>query len=50
MQLPVIIEDLIRKVLDKTSHPEQKQFYAASLSNIVKEAQKALDKFYSEKK
>lgn len=50
MQLPVIIEDIINKVIDKSTHRERRQFYVATLETVVKESQKALDKFYSENK
>lgn len=43
--LPVIIEDLIKKVTDTTKHPEQRQHYVATLTNIIKAAQAALDQF-----
>lgn len=43
--LPVIIQDLILKVTDKNLHPEKRQHFADTLRKIVKEGEKALDKF-----
>lgn len=40
--LPVIVEDLIKKVVDVKSHPETRQHYAKTLEDIVSESQKAL--------
>lgn len=39
--LPVIIEDLIKKVTDTKQHPEQRQHYAKTLKSIVDEGSKA---------
>lgn len=40
--LPIIVEDLILKVTNPKTHPEQRQHYAKTLQDIVAEAQKAL--------
>lgn len=40
--LPVIVEDLISKVTNSNVHPEQRQYYAKTLEDIVSEAQRAL--------
>lgn len=43
--LPVIIEDLIKKVTDQSTHPEKRQHFATTLRKIVDEASKALNQF-----
>ena len=47
--LPVIIEDLIRKVTDTSTHPEQRQHYATTLKNIVDEGSKAYKQWESQR-
>jgi len=39
--LPVIIEDLVAKVRDSKTQPEQRQHYAGTLKNIIDESTKA---------
>ena len=48
--LPVLIEDMIKKVADKNLHPEQRQHWANTLSDIVEEAQKALKTYETHRK
>lgn len=43
--LPVIIEDLIKKVTDDKMHPEQRQHYAKTLRDIVAACNAALVKY-----
>lgn len=40
--LPVIIENLIQKVTNKSMHPEQRQHYAKTLEDIIEQSTKAL--------
>lgn len=47
--IPVIIEDLIAKVLDSTKHPEHRQHYVSTLENIVKASNAAIKKFDEDK-
>jgi hypothetical protein len=47
--LPVVIEDIITKVTDKTKHVETRQHYAATLRNIIEKSQNALDEYEREK-
>lgn len=39
--LPVIIENLIQNVTDKSKHPEQRQYYAKTLKDIIDQSTKA---------
>ena len=48
--LPVIIEDLIRKVTDAKLHHEQKQHYVKTLEDIKSEADKALKIYEAQRK
>lgn len=48
--LPVIIEDLILKALDKKTHPERKQFYIQSLVTIKAAIDKALSQVEADTK
>lgn len=47
--LPVIIEDYIKKLNDKSTHIERRQFYYTSLLNIKKAVEKALKEYEREK-
>jgi len=47
--LPVIIEDYIRKLTDKNTHIETRQFYYTSLLNIKQAVEKALSEYEREK-
>lgn len=47
--VPVVIQDLIDKVLDKSKHPEQRQHYAATLRSIIETSEAALKKFEVDK-
>jgi hypothetical protein len=43
--LPVVIEDLIGKLLNKNSHPESRQFYETTLRLIKSNIDKALEQY-----
>lgn len=47
--IPVIIEDLIKKVTDKNIHPDHKQHYAGTLYNIREQVEAALKKYETER-
>lgn len=47
--LPVMIEDYINKLNDKSTHIERRQFYYTSLLNIKKAVEKALKEYEREK-
>ena len=47
--IPVIIEDLIQKITDKSIHPEKKQHYAGTLYKIREEVDKAIKKYELER-
>lgn len=47
--LPVIVEDLIRKVTDENLHPEQRQHYVKTLEDIKDAADKAISKYNLDK-
>lgn len=48
--LPILIEDMIRKVTDKTQNVENRQHYATTLRNIQEAACKALAQYDKEYK
>ena len=48
--LPVILEQYIAKVTDSKTHPNNRQHYAATLSNIIDEAQEALKIYEAHRK
>lgn len=48
--IPVIIEDYINKLLDKSTRLESRQFYYTSLLEIKKQVEKAIQKYETEKK
>jgi len=47
--LPVIIEDYIKKLNDKSTHIERRQFYYDSLMKIKNAVEKALKDYEREK-
>lgn len=47
--LPVIIEDLIKKVTDSRLHPEQRQHYVTTLTTIRHACDKALREYEKQK-
>lgn len=47
--IPVLIEDMIKKVNDKSTHPEQRQHYAKTLEHIIEEAQRAVNNYDRER-
>lgn len=47
--IPVLVEDMIRKVNDKTTHPEHRQHYVTTLENIIEEAQRAVNNYDRER-
>lgn len=47
--IPVIIEDYIRKLTDKKTHIDQRQFYYTSLMNIKDQVDKAIKDYEREK-
>ena len=47
--IPQLIQDYISKVKDKTVHIEKRQFYAATLREIIAESQSAIDLYEKEK-
>jgi len=47
--IPVIIEDYIRKLNDKSTHIERRQFYYTSLLKIKEEVEKSLKDYEREK-
>lgn len=49
MMLPIIIEDLIGKINDKSTHPEKRQFYFTTLTNIKTSVDKALKDYETER-
>ena len=48
--LPVLIEDMIKKVTDSSTHPEKRQHWANTLADIVEESQKALKTYETHRK
>jgi hypothetical protein len=48
--LPVIIEDLIIKVTNKNTHPEQRQHYVKTLDDIRKACNEAIRQYENERK
>lgn len=47
--IPVIIEDYIKKLNDKSTHVERRQFYYTSLINIKEAVEKSLKDYEKEK-
>lgn len=47
--IPVIIEDYIRKVNDKATNVESRQFYYTSLLKIKEEVDKSIKEYEREK-
>tara|TARA_Y100000389_G_scaffold54036_2_gene49919 strand:- start:4682 stop:4861 length:180 start_codon:yes stop_codon:yes gene_type:complete len=47
--LPVMVEDLIKKVTDQNLHTEQRQHYVSTLKNIRDAADEALTKYNIDK-
>lgn len=48
--IPVIIEDYIKKLLDKATHPERRQFYFDTLKKIRDSINVALNAYEKERK
>lgn len=47
--IPVIIEDYIRNLLDKSTHKERRQFYYDTLSKVRDSINTALQKYDQER-
>jgi hypothetical protein len=47
--IPVIIQDYVDKILDKSTHPERRQFYYATLINIRESINQAIVKYEQER-
>jgi hypothetical protein len=47
--IPILIEDLIKKLTDKNHHIEKRQFYYISLINIKNAIEKAIQDYEKEK-
>jgi len=47
--IPIVIEDLVSKVLDKKVHFDKRQFYYATLLNIKNVIDKAIEDYEKEK-
>jgi hypothetical protein len=48
--IPVLIEDYIKRLSDKTTHPERRQFYYDSLAKIRDAINIALSQYEKERK
>ena len=48
--LPVIIEDMIDKATNKSVHPEQRQHYVKTLSDISKACENAVQQYENGRK
>ena len=48
--IPVIIEDYIKKLLDKSTHPERRQFYFDTLKRVRDAINSALSTYEKERK
>jgi hypothetical protein len=48
--IPVIIQDYISKLLEKTTHPERRQFYYDTLVKIRDSVNQALTQYDQERK
>jgi hypothetical protein len=48
--IPVIIQDYINKLLEKTTHPERRQFYHNTLLKIRDSINQALTQYDQERK
>jgi len=48
--IPVIIQDYIDKILDKSTHPERRQFYYDTLLRIRESINQAVTKYEQERK
>jgi hypothetical protein len=48
--IPVIIEDYTKKLLEKTAHPERRQFYYDTLVKIRDEINNAISNYEKERK
>lgn len=47
--IPVIIQDYIEKILDKSTHPERRQFYYDTLLRIRESINLAIAKYEQER-
>lgn len=47
--IPVIIQDYIGKILDKSTHPERRQFYYDTLLRIRDSINQAITKYEQER-
>lgn len=47
--IPVIIQDYIEKILDKSTHPERRQFYYDTLLRIRESINTAIIKYEQER-
>jgi len=48
--IPVIIEDYVKKLLDKSTHPERRQFYFDTLKKIRDSINASLSEYEKERK
>ena len=47
--LPVMVEDLIKKVTDSSTHPERRQYYVKTLGDIRDAADEAIKKYETDR-
>lgn len=47
--IPVIIQDYISKILDKSTHPERRQFYYDTLLKIRESINQAITRYEQER-
>lgn len=47
--LPVMVEDLIKKVTDSSTHPERRQYYVKTLEDIRDAANEAIKKYEADR-